>query len=61
MQPVSAVERKPGLCLQLCRHALAPHIAGITAGSFRRSFVTTWDNMKRVDTSQRPLHIVNSL
>ncbi|NLM46330.1 MAG: GyaR protein [Firmicutes bacterium] len=41
--------------------ALSPHIAGITAESFRRSSAVIWDNMKRVSTGQRPLNIVNGL
>lgn len=41
--------------------ALSPHIAGITAGSFRRSFELIWENMKKVSAGEEPLNIVNGL
>ncbi|NLO98390.1 MAG: GyaR protein [Peptococcaceae bacterium] len=41
--------------------ALSPHIGGITAGCFYRSFNIIWNNMRRIAEGQRPSNIVNGL
>lgn len=41
--------------------ALSPHVAGITANSFYRSFEMIWDNIKKVSEGKRPSNIVNGL
>lgn len=41
--------------------ALSPHIGGITANSFYRSFDMIWENMKRISEGKRPSNIVNGL
>ncbi|NLM21927.1 MAG: GyaR protein [Peptococcaceae bacterium] len=43
------------------RVALSPHIGGITAGCFYRSFEIIWSNMRRVAQGLRPSNIVNGL
>ena len=41
--------------------ALSPHIAGLTEGSFRRSYITIWSNVAAVARGLRPANIVNNL
>lgn len=43
------------------RIALAPHLGGITTGSFRRMHGNMWNNVKLVSEGKRPNNIVNGL
>lgn len=43
------------------RVALSPHIGGITAGTFHRSYRRAIENMKKALNGERPDHVVNSL
>lgn len=43
------------------RVALSPHIGGITAGTFRRSYHSAIENMERALRGDRPNHVVNGL
>lgn len=43
------------------RVALSPHIGGITANSFFRSFEMIWSNIKRISENKRPENVVNGL
>lgn len=43
------------------RMALSPHIGGITAGTFRRSYTKAFSNIRKVFHGERPDHIVNKL
>jgi len=40
---------------------LSPHIAGITASSFKRGYEMFWQNVDRVEAGERPERIVNGL
>lgn len=44
-----------------CRVALSPHIGGITAGTFHRSYRNAIANMEKALRGERPEHIVNNL
>ncbi len=41
--------------------ALSPHIAGLTAGSFNRTYITVWSNVSLVARGERPGNVVNKL
>jgi phosphoglycerate dehydrogenase-like enzyme len=41
--------------------SLSPHIAGITAGSFRRTYAHIWSNIAAVERGERPDCVVNGL
>ena len=43
------------------RVVLAPHLGGITTGSFRRAHRTVWGNIAAVLDGKRPVNIVNGL
>lgn len=43
------------------RIVLAPHLGGITTGSFRRAHSNMWNSVRLVLNGQRPNHIVNGL
>ena len=43
------------------RLLFSPHIGGITASSFRRSYAVAWNNIRLVAAGQRPLNVVNGL
>lgn len=44
-----------------CRAAVvyAPHLGGITAGSFRRIYRSLWSNVERIERGEKPVNIVN--
>lgn len=44
-----------------CRVALSPHIGGITAGTFRRSYRQAIANIEKALSGARPDHVVNGL
>lgn len=41
--------------------ALSPHIAGLTAGSFQRTYITVWSNIAALEKGNRPCNVVNQL
>ena len=43
------------------RVVLAPHLGGITTGSFRRAHRSMWGNIAAVLDGSRPVNIVNGL
>jgi lactate dehydrogenase-like 2-hydroxyacid dehydrogenase len=43
------------------RVALSPHIAGITADSFRRAYKRIWENVGHIARGERPSCVVNGL
>ena len=45
----------------LDRIIFSPHIAGITASSFRRGYEMFWQNIDRMEAGERPERIVNGL
>jgi len=45
----------------LDRIIFTPHIAGITASSFRRGYEMFWQNIDRMEAGNRPKRIVNGL
>lgn len=40
---------------------LSPHIAGITASSFKRGYAMVWENIHRVINGEKPVRIVNGI
>lgn len=46
-----------------CRAVMvyAPHLGGITGGSFRRIYKNLWSNVERVYKGEKPVNIVNGL
>ena len=43
------------------RAVYSPHLGGNTGGSFRRAHRNMWENVRRIQEGQRPVHIVNGL
>ena len=43
------------------RAVYSPHLGGNTGGSFRRAHRNMWENARRIQEGQRPVHIVNGL
>ena len=43
------------------RAIYSPHLGGNTGGSFRRGHRNMWENARRIQEGQRPVHIVNGL
>ena len=43
------------------RVLFTPHVAGLTVGSFRRTYKNIWRNTARVEDGQRPDFVVNGL
>ena len=43
------------------RAIYSPHLGGNTGGSFRRAHRNMWENARRIQEGQRPVHIVNGL
>ena len=43
------------------RAIYSPHLGGNTGGSFRRAHRNMWENARRIQGGQRPVHIVNGL
>ncbi len=43
------------------RIIFSPHIAGITASSFKRGYEMFWENIDRMEAGERPERIVNGL
>jgi len=43
------------------RLAVTPHVAGLTAGSFRRTYRNIWSNLAALQDGQRPRFIVNGV
>lgn len=39
----------------------SPHIAGITASSFRRGYEMLWQNIDKMESGERPDRIVNGI
>ena len=39
----------------------APHLGGITSGSFRRIYKNMWKNIERIAAGERPVNVVNGL
>ncbi|MDD6212734.1 MAG: NAD(P)-dependent oxidoreductase [Clostridiales bacterium] len=59
-EPVSA--ENPLVCLPAPwsrKVVLAPHLGGITSGTFRRAYRSMWENAARVSRGERPEHVVN--
>jgi len=40
---------------------LTPHIAGLTEGSFRRTYRNIWSNIAAVEDGSRPTFVVNGI
>ena len=43
------------------RAVYSPHLGGNTGGSFRRAHRNMWENVRRIQEGERPVHIVNGL
>jgi len=43
------------------RLAVTPHVAGLTIGSFQRTYCNIWSNLAAVEDGQRPNFVVNGL
>ena len=41
------------------RVILAPHLGGITTGSFKRAHKNMWQNVERVANGEKPINVVN--